>query len=764
MTSDSVVRGVQGQDFSDFVGRKAELTRLREMIGAHRYVLVTGLSGIGKTRLVDRLLESLSRTYRDGVIRVDASAITGRAALMATLASRLRSENPSEAAVRTSISSFSGLLVVDAADDPALELADVLEGFADVSETARFMVVSTSRTGIVGEAVFVVPPLSLPAEMEDRWLDEHEIHAADAVRMLISRLQDETREFSTSKDALIDLVDLARAVDGVPRRIEAVARALRVLSPAELLTALEDSSFDLEQFLPRGRAGARTERLFRRSAKELGPEEAKLLSALTWFRSEFDISMVSRIFASGGFASVSAIIARLVDHSLVVRTVGSAGEPVFRILEPYRNLARSLCDDDESAENQALLRSHLLASLEDAQARWFSEEQLRVARHTRRYSLDIRGAIEALLETGRSEDVIDLVWRLRFFLHTRIVGSWTEVRDWLSRAQAQVSLSDLSRVSGQLLLSYFDFLDGDIDGSEAHFLSSRSIASERSSVPGLERLDLLVSALVDIGRDRLTEATTKLEELSERTFPGPESASNELNWFLSLVLFAQGELERARQVLVSSMRREEIAGDSFGFDNSTWLLASIELQAGDLDQASMLLNRALASFIQFEHAPGQAICLQLMAALAQQRGDRTTYDQITKTGILGVAVYPSMPEWLPNDAPASQVDVARNPPRALGRHPLPIATLMIVDGRTSVTAASDHHSNRAILSEREWEIADLISQGLSNQAIAARLVISRRTVEGHVQRVLGKLGFRSRSQIAVWVSEFNAAESPEALR
>lgn len=57
------------------------------------------------------------------------------------------------------------------------------------------------------------------------------------------------------------------------------------------------------------------------------------------------------------------------------------------------------------------------------------------------------------------------------------------------------------------------------------------------------------------------------------------------------------------------------------------------------------------------------------------------------------------------------------------------------------------------LSARETEIAVLIAEGLGNPAIAARLVLSRRTVEGHVQRILAKLGFRSRSQIAVWVTK-----------
>ncbi|MFF3375073.1 LuxR C-terminal-related transcriptional regulator [Streptomyces sp. NPDC002680] len=56
------------------------------------------------------------------------------------------------------------------------------------------------------------------------------------------------------------------------------------------------------------------------------------------------------------------------------------------------------------------------------------------------------------------------------------------------------------------------------------------------------------------------------------------------------------------------------------------------------------------------------------------------------------------------------------------------------------------------LTPREWEVVALIASGMTNRQIAERLVISRRTAEGHVQRILGKLGFAGRSQVAAWFS------------
>ena len=64
------------------------------------------------------------------------------------------------------------------------------------------------------------------------------------------------------------------------------------------------------------------------------------------------------------------------------------------------------------------------------------------------------------------------------------------------------------------------------------------------------------------------------------------------------------------------------------------------------------------------------------------------------------------------------------------------------------------------LSAREREVAMRIHRGMSNREIAEELVLSVRTVDTHVQRILGKLGFSSRAQIAAWYEATFASASP----
>src|SRR5690242_6881375 len=71
-------------------------------------------------------------------------------------------------------------------------------------------------------------------------------------------------------------------------------------------------------------------------------------------------------------------------------------------------------------------------------------------------------------------------------------------------------------------------------------------------------------------------------------------------------------------------------------------------------------------------------------------------------------------------------------------------------------------SSQPLLSRREREVAALVVEGLTNKEIAARLFISERTVDGHLEHIREKLGVNNRAQIAAWfVNQSRAAASPD---
>ena len=85
-----------------------------------------------------------------------------------------------------------------------------------------------------------------------------------------------------------------------------------------------------------------------------------------------------------------------------------------------------------------------------------------------------------------------------------------------------------------------------------------------------------------------------------------------------------------------------------------------------------------------------------------------------------------------------------------------IASVSPVD-RLAASGHADAASWHGPLSRREWEVARLLRRGLDNREIAARLVISERTAERHVENIRSKLGFTARTQVAAWVAEHDTS-------
>ena len=90
--------------------------------------------------------------------------------------------------------------------------------------------------------------------------------------------------------------------------------------------------------------------------------------------------------------------------------------------------------------------------------------------------------------------------------------------------------------------------------------------------------------------------------------------------------------------------------------------------------------------------------------------------------------------------------------RTVDKHVERILRKLGVRVRTEVAAWVVANGGPALLTARQHEVAALIARGLTNRQIAFRLVVAERTVDAHVERILRKLGFASRAQIAAWVA------------
>jgi DNA-binding CsgD family transcriptional regulator len=149
-------------------------------------------------------------------------------------------------------------------------------------------------------------------------------------------------------------------------------------------------------------------------------------------------------------------------------------------------------------------------------------------------------------------------------------------------------------------------------------------------------------------------------------------------------------------------------------------LGNLAALIGEWEDSEAFLQQSIASAVSMGSPPHEAIARHALAAMWTRRG---------RPGHRAAAV--------------RQVEQAAAMALELGMRPLEARTGRLLEALRLQASVSP-------LSAREFEVARLVAQGLTNHAIAERLHLSSRTAENHVQHVLDKLGFDSRSQIAAW--------------
>jgi non-specific serine/threonine protein kinase len=224
-----------------------------------------------------------------------------------------------------------------------------------------------------------------------------------------------------------------------------------------------------------------------------------------------------------------------------------------------------------------------------------------------------------------------------------------------------------------------------------------------------------------------------------------------------------GAGERARLACADALRLSESVGESFAGSYALWVLAHDAWSTGRLDEAEELARRALRlKYDQFDTI-GIPLVAEVLGSVLVSRGDTEHGAQVlgvaaaiweaagTRMNAFGPALAATHDrsaararDVLGSGRFEAAVEAGRSLPLAAGR-----ALLL---GEVSEPTGSDDSATEE-LSPRELQVADMVSRGMSNKDIAAALVLSTRTVEGHVQRILTKLGFRSRVEIGLWARD-----------
>jgi DNA-binding CsgD family transcriptional regulator len=231
--------------------------------------------------------------------------------------------------------------------------------------------------------------------------------------------------------------------------------------------------------------------------------------------------------------------------------------------------------------------------------------------------------------------------------------------------------------------------------------------------------------------------------------------------FLGELDDARGQFEWCRELCV-------LTGERWLLSYALYGLAFVSKLEGDAEVAIGLARQALEIKWFVRDLCGLSTTMDL---LAWAQADAECYqDAAFLLGAadslwtsFGVRLFGS-PDWLENMYQAEQAAreslgdrVFEAAFRAGSELERKDAISLALGRKESPTPAALAAATEVRLTPREQQISELVADGLSNRAIAERLVISQRTAEGHVENILAKLGFHSRAQVATWVGERRSA-------
>jgi predicted ATPase len=415
-----------------FIGRDDEQRTVAKALEESRVVTLTGVGGVGKTRLALQVAADVVPGYADGAWLVELGGVADADAVEEAVSGVLVVQQQAGHTLRDSLLAFLRmkqlLLVLDNCEhllDPVAEFVDRV-----VRAAPRLSVLATSREalGVAGERVLGVRSLPMPAPGDQ----PADVAASDAARLFVERAQASRADFVLSPENAEAVAQLCRRLDGIPLAIELAAARVRSMSPAEIAARL-DQRFRL---LTGGtRRTANRHQTLRRaidwSWDLLPDDERALLRRLAVCVGGFDLAAAEAIGAGRGIdgLDVDDLLGRLIDKSLVgVEDLGDTTR--YRMLETIREYGlEHLEQAEEVDEARARHARHYATFAEEAGTGLKTAKEREWLECTERELDNLRLAVTWSADSGQVEFALRIVTALSLegMRIETSVGAWAEI-------------------------------------------------------------------------------------------------------------------------------------------------------------------------------------------------------------------------------------------------------------------------------------------------------------------------------------------------
>ncbi|WP_165614140.1 ATP-binding protein, partial [Mycolicibacterium holsaticum] len=426
-------------EVTGFVGRRRELTELRALLEESRLVTLTGVGGVGKTRMALKVATDTRRAFRQGAWFVELATLQDPTLVADTVASVLgvvkHTTRTALAQLQHYLADRQMLIILDNCEHLSDACAGMVSELLRAAPAVRFIVTSRHSLGVLGEQIFTVPPMSTPSSAEP--VDTSALAQFDSVTLLCARASSAAEGFQLTEDNSALVARLCERLDGIPLAIELAAARLRTLTVADVLDRL-DRRFQLlnagnSAALPRHQT---LEALLGWSYALCAPKEQALWARLSVFAGSFTLPAVEAVCAGTGLASQDMLdlVDALVRKSILIAE--RVGEQMrYRLLETVREYGSArLTRTKETWRLQEAHRGYFQRLAEQGFAEWCSRGQSEWLTRLRLDHANLRVAFDRCIDTADSEQACALAAALQWYWIAG--GSLREGRRWLAQALA----------------------------------------------------------------------------------------------------------------------------------------------------------------------------------------------------------------------------------------------------------------------------------------------------------------------------------------
>ncbi|MEI5098801.1 NB-ARC domain-containing protein [Streptomyces sp. PmtG] len=615
--------GSSGGSGGELVGRRAELAEISRRLGRHQLVTVSGVGGVGKTRLARRVAAELRPRFRDGVWWVELSPLTDGAMLAYAIAEALplvdQSTRPMLDVLCEYLSGRELLLVLDTCEHVAEHCADVVAALLTVAPGLRVLATSRRPLGLPVEDLVPLAPLP----------------EADAVALLARRAAEAVPAGHEGVPVGPDeAVALCRHLEGLPLAIELAAARLGEMTPAELTRRLADRFAVLGETReavpgadPPWHQALRT--AIGWSHQLCTPAERLAWARLSVFTGTFDVRAARRVLADERVpdADVPGLLAALVRGSIVEWQPTGSGER-YRMLDTIREFGlcwlRGLGEEDAVRRRH---RDHCLDLARAADSGWEGPDQVTWYGRTVAELANFRTALDFCLADDDGATARDLAATLWFVWFA--CGFPMEGRHYLDRALALPDAPGPGRARALWALGLLALAQGDTEASRRCAVAFRDTEAADAAA------DTSADATVPIATAYLAGAAlatrgehARAAEALEAAAPLPCPARGRYRSAWGLLRTAQafsyvhlGRFDQAAAVAdeltADCVRRGEFWLRAWG----DYVHALAALSRGRAEEAADRAGAAIEGKRRFHDSLGIAMTTDVLASAAVACGD-----------------------------------------------------------------------------------------------------------------------------------------------